>query len=318
MQKKNVLSKDYVSQNEIFADAFNYYLYHGKEVIRADTLMERDVTELALPYGEDKAVISGEKMRDILRECVLKSTDKADYLLLGIENQSHIHYAMPVRNMVYDALNYAAQVADVGRYHRKKKDLDAGAEYLSGFTKKDKLKPIITLVIYWGADEWDAPRSLHEMMDTTDKEILKYVGDYSLNLIAPGEITDFNKFHSNLRYALEFISVSEEPDKLRKLLQKEAYSHMDIDTVNVINVFTNAKIKIKEEKGEVNMCLGIQAMIDEATEKATQKATEITRKNILFSLVYDGDLPLEKAAMRAGISEDDFLQEMKRAGFEKH
>ena len=41
------------------------------------------------------------------------------YLLLGIESQSEVHYAMPVRNMVYDALQYAAQVEEAARSHRE-------------------------------------------------------------------------------------------------------------------------------------------------------------------------------------------------------
>ena len=37
----------------------------------------------------------------------------AVYVILGIENQSHVHYAMPVKNMLYDAMEYANQVKKV-------------------------------------------------------------------------------------------------------------------------------------------------------------------------------------------------------------
>ena len=46
--------------------------------------------------------------------------DEAAYILLGIENQTDIHYVMPVRNMIYDALQYGKQVADTAANHRKK------------------------------------------------------------------------------------------------------------------------------------------------------------------------------------------------------
>ena len=36
--------------------------------------------------------------------------DEAVYVVLGIENQDKIHYAMAVKNMLYDALQYAKQV----------------------------------------------------------------------------------------------------------------------------------------------------------------------------------------------------------------
>jgi hypothetical protein len=32
-----------------------------------------------------------------------------DFVLLGIENQDKIHYAMPLRTMVYDAMGYVKQ-----------------------------------------------------------------------------------------------------------------------------------------------------------------------------------------------------------------
>ena len=43
-------------------------------------------------------------------------------------------------------------------------------EYLSGFYKEDVLKPVVTLVIHFGADEWDAPLSLHEMMGSQNEK----------------------------------------------------------------------------------------------------------------------------------------------------
>ena len=47
-----------------------------------------------------------------------KQDDEAAYILLGIENQTDIHYAMPVRNIIYDALQYGKQVADIAAKHR--------------------------------------------------------------------------------------------------------------------------------------------------------------------------------------------------------
>lgn len=43
--------------------------------------------------------------------------EKAVYLLLGIENQLTVHYAAPVKNLLYDALQYAAQVERRAKIH---------------------------------------------------------------------------------------------------------------------------------------------------------------------------------------------------------
>lgn len=75
--------------------------------------------------------------------------ENADYLLLGIENQTEIHYAMPVRNMIYDALQYGNQVAAIAAQNVKRKKAPTRAEFLSGFYKTDKLRPVITLVLHF-------------------------------------------------------------------------------------------------------------------------------------------------------------------------
>ena len=60
-----------------------------------------------------------QKYRDILKTAVIMQEVETYYLLLGIENQTDIHYAMPVRNMIYDALQYGRQVTDTAARHRK-------------------------------------------------------------------------------------------------------------------------------------------------------------------------------------------------------
>ncbi len=38
-------------QNEIFADAFNYFVYDGEQVIHPESLKELDTREIDVPYG---------------------------------------------------------------------------------------------------------------------------------------------------------------------------------------------------------------------------------------------------------------------------
>ena len=39
-----------------------------------------------------------QKYRDVLKAAVIKQDEKMSYVLLGVENQTDVHYAMPVRN----------------------------------------------------------------------------------------------------------------------------------------------------------------------------------------------------------------------------
>lgn len=52
-------------------------------------------------------------------------------MILGIENQSHVHYAMSVKNMLYDAMEYANQVRKTSVRYRKEKS--------TGNTKSEKI-----------------------------------------------------------------------------------------------------------------------------------------------------------------------------------
>ena len=122
MGTADTVTKAYMRENTIFADAFNYLLYDGRRVIDPESLKELDTTEIALPFADDKTE-AVQKYRDILKSAVIKQDGRVSYVLLGIENQTDIHYAMPVRNMIYDALQYGKQVSDTAAKHRKESDV---------------------------------------------------------------------------------------------------------------------------------------------------------------------------------------------------
>ena len=148
---------------EKFADFFNGFIYDGQEVINWKDLQEVDPTSLInIPLVNSKKSLTIQKIRDIIKSAIVMKDGEKYLVLLGIENQSDVHYAMPVRTMLYNALTYAEQVELISR-NRDNQNTDS-ATFLSGFTKSDRLKPVVTVTIYWGADSWDGPTSLKEMM----------------------------------------------------------------------------------------------------------------------------------------------------------
>jgi hypothetical protein len=76
--------------------------------------------------------------------------------------------------------------------------------------KQERLLPVITLVVYWSPDEWDGPRSIHEMLATQDEEILARVPDYKINLVSPWQMedADFGKFRTSLAETFQYIKYS--------------------------------------------------------------------------------------------------------------
>ena len=122
-------AKAYLSDKKRFADAFNFSIYDGKDIIQADNLKELDTAVIALPYGIE-AKTSVQKYRDLLKLYTAMQDERAIYLILGLEIQTLVHYAMPVRAMLYDALNYARQVTEATTSYRKKsKEENSSLQY---------------------------------------------------------------------------------------------------------------------------------------------------------------------------------------------
>lgn len=310
MGKQNVITKQYMQNNARFADLCNFYLFNGKEVIKPEELAEKDVTELSIPPGLDgtKAV---EKVRDILKSCCIKTANGITYFIIGLENQTDVHYAMVVRNMLYDALNYSAQVEDSARKHRKKKDL-SGTEFLSGFAKDDKLVPVITITIYWNAGSWDGARSLHEMLEISDKGILEYVSDYKLNLVVPAEIKEFEKFRTELGPLFEFISYADNGIKLRNALrEKETYwEQLSSEEIDLLNVCLDAKLEVNsaKEKGAGSVCKGIRELEEMSREEGREEGE--SRLSSLISILYDNQQfeEIQKVISNAEIRKQYYVQ----------
>ena len=131
MGEKDTKAKEYLADNERFADLCNYVLFGGDQVITADELEERDTTEILSTLGIGKKQVKAQqKWRDLLKRAVIKYTGEMYIVLIGVENQTEVHYAMPVKNMVYDALNYNSQVQEATAKHREQSEYGLSAELL--------------------------------------------------------------------------------------------------------------------------------------------------------------------------------------------
>ena len=48
----DTVTKAYIRKNEVFADAFNYFMYDGRQKIQPEQLRELDSTEIAILLNE--------------------------------------------------------------------------------------------------------------------------------------------------------------------------------------------------------------------------------------------------------------------------
>ena len=270
MGKLDILAKEYIKRPSVFADVFNQFLYHGRQVIDPVSLMELDSTETAVPYGTDGATIPEQRYRDVSKMLVSMTDGMAAYCILAVENEAKINYSMPVKNGLYDFLQLAHQVTTAAASHRKqtqRKDRPSRDEFLSGFWKSDRLLPVMTVVIYFGAEEWDGPLSLKEMYADCSEEILKYTVDYHINLITPKGLEDreINEFRTGMREIMKYIKYSDDKKKLNELIKSEQrFKSVERSAVEIINTATNSNMRIEERRELIDVCLAIQEMREES------------------------------------------------------
>ena len=287
MANKDITTKEYMSDNKRFANAFNYYFFDGEEVISSseDILKEADTTELyiQLDLNEDAEFV--QKFRDVFKSAVVKYDDKNYYVLLGIENQTDIHYAMPARVAIYNALSIAKQLRETAKKHRDEKDgKHTKAEYTSGWCKDDVLKPVITLVMYFGVKRWDAPRSLYDMMgiDKTNP-LSRFVDEGKMFLIEPSIMSemDFDKFKTDLSIVMEFLNVAgnkRTPELRDWMTHNPKFTDVDAETAMLISVLTDYKITIESGKETDDMCNVLQEHFDYMKEEGRAEGIQIGKE----------------------------------------
>lgn len=118
------------------------------------------------------------------------------------------------------------------------------------------------------------------MFGVVDPRIKDFVNDYRLNLITPNEIDNFEKFASELGLLLEFIHNSDDMKTLRDIMNsRKEYQSVDVNTVNMINTYTKANIKIDNEVGgEINMCKAIQDMVEEGRNEGADMLASLLQR----------------------------------------
>ena len=270
MGKLDIDAKQYFGIAAHFADAFNFLLYDGRQVINPTNLRDLDSAEVSVLFkGKDLDRI--QKQRDLLRAL---TDGKAVYVILGSELQSEVHYGMPVKNGQYDMMNYAAQVEKKAQQNRAEKNLKPGAEYLSGLCKGDKLIPVVTAVLYTGSKSWDGPRSLHDMLDFGDDSLKAFVPDYKLNIISAADLDDseFTKFHTEIGYALKLLKHS--GTDADKVIEERNHKKVSPETAFFLKGAANLDLDFEIEDGGVDMCASLERKYKEKEQFGIQQGEQ--------------------------------------------
>lgn len=281
----DLAEKRFWENNERFADLFNAFFFNGDPVIDPDLLQERntDVTA-SIPLGN-----LYEHVRKY--EDVSKIYQGAELSILGIENQTNVHYGMPLRARLYDDLDMLKESAALMGIRRAEKGIDK-KEWLSGMKKGDCLHLSMRIIVYYGEEPWDGPRKLSDMVEIPDA-FKPYFQDYLMPLVCINEKSNFERAYKNgsvknLMTQL-YLVYQKDWDGIRKMDVE-----LDNDTADVLGAVTGNKVLIQaasEAKGGIRMCTALEQLREEGREEGhTEGYNEHQRETIIRMLKADVDV----------------------------
>ena len=218
---------------------------------------------------ENGNITADTRLRDSAK---VVEVDDAIYCLFAIEHQSVEDYTMPLRIMEYDVREYLRQVKS-----------NKGVQV--------RIKPIITIVMYWKADKWNQPVSVKDMFDKNtvrwleDNGLGGYIQDYRMHLFEPGAVKeeDLEKFKTELKDVIAYVKYSKSTEALKDYNEKYK-PDLTKSTVTLINELTNSKYVFIEGKERLDMCEAFEGLIEEGRAKgkaegiAEGKAEELKEK----------------------------------------
>lgn len=126
-----------------FADVVNGVIFHGGQKVRPEDPEEQDLAETYAKMVDD-TLLEKQKCHDVLKNVIIREDDHCRYMLVSIENQTAVNYAMVARVMLYDAINYMDQADVLSRQGLSASTHDKINIFISGFCKGETLTPVIT------------------------------------------------------------------------------------------------------------------------------------------------------------------------------
>ena len=282
MQQKDLSEKVLEDNNDIFADIVNVLLFDGEDTVEESSLVN---TTVHSQYKDDSGKLH-EQERDVAKYWRKGDTD---IVLYGIENQTKVESRMPVRIFGYEGASYRGQ-------HDKK-----------------TIVPVITMVLYYGTDRrWTAPANIKSLIKVPDG-LDKYVNDVKANVFEIAWLTDdqISKFKSDFKIVANFF-VNKRKNKDYIPDDKTTIKHVD-EILKFLSVMTgdNRYEKLLADKeGVSNMCDVAQRLEDRGMKKGIEKGNRM-----IYSLVEDKSISMEKGAEKIGISVEKLRANMINTGF---
>lgn len=329
MGAENDAMLSYLKDNTRFADLFNRFYFGGKQVIDPRKLEEASEVYNATPGDK-----GGQRSRDIkkrlksgacLKILALEAQNDVSYIMpWRIMEYDCKEYGSQIRKVQRENQEWEGRRLESkkpekqeweGRRLESKKPekpewegrrlenkqsedrnvyADAG-ERLSRFRRKDRIAPVYTLCLYHGAEKWDGPRCLRDMMDFGgDEDWEACFADYPMRLVCANEPVDCTGFQTSLGALFALLPFRKDKAGLRKLMEENpVYQKLDEDTAKTASVLMGVKIFMQQEEkfrnGEgYNMCQAIREMMEDSRMEGEKNGWEVGIRIFIQSNRDDG------------------------------
>lgn len=290
--KKDLTTKVLMEYPDVFADIGNVCLFGGRKYIRPEDL---ELCPQEIFYKETDGQLH-EHRGDVRMRLKEKGVEVA---ILHVENQSEASNVMPLRDLGYIYSGYQAQLRDLKAENRKE-----GIYYAAKEVGDDqKFRPVISLILYYGTEEWAGPTHLKDMLDIPDDEKELWEGmveDHKIHLVDLSRQSDeeVSWYESDLWYIVKCLKCGKNKERFRDFLEEGANRRMQhpeavIDMITAFAGKTQARkladqiICEQKEKGddctmysfldyfeEVGLEKGMQKGMQRGMEKGMKEGRE--------------------------------------------
>ena len=240
MREKDAVSNVFFKDPARVADLLNGYIYHGQQVVKAENVQNlgERVYRVKGKYGKVKAE---ELTLDVVSEVI----QQMQVSIVCLQNQSDVHYAMPVRVMNEE---------------------------------------VITIVVYWGKEPWDGPRHLKEILklEKCPLELQKFIVDYPIHLLEVRQYANSEAFMTDIKYVFGFLQRDKDKEELSAYVEgnKNIFSGLKESTYNLLSVMSRCS-RLKQVKKEVekegayDMCEAIEGIYEDGKREGKREGQQL-------------------------------------------
>ena len=268
--KPDTILKTFWRDNDHFADLFNAALFDGEQVLNPADLMEVD-TDVSSMVKFNNHAETVQKVLDVVK----KTAYGVDFGIWGLENQSKIHYAMPLRHMIGDSFSYLKEYNEIAARNKAEKGFESSDEFLSNLKRTDRLHPVISLCVYYGENEWDGPFCLTDMLEIPEK-LKPLVSNYKMNLIEVrnSEPLRFHNPDVDTVFDVSRSIYERNFDKINTIYRDKKISAelgVVIGAITESQKLIDQALKSEKEGGQINMCGALEELVDKGRQEGIQR-----------------------------------------------